>query len=87
MQTRKRRYTHTHSLSRAQRRSLIHWLRHSDSAHLLVHLGQQLQQLQLAVVRQGGEVVLVDEGAQVGVDQDRVGRFHVDLTPAALQLT
>ena len=61
-------------------------LTRGNGAHLLVHLGQQLEQLQLALVRQGGEVVLVDEGTQIGVDQDGVGCLHVDLAPAALHL-
>lgn len=54
--------------------------------HLSVDLRQEFDQLLLAVGRQDGEGVLVDEGSQVGVNQNGVWRFHVYFTPCAFYL-
>jgi len=56
------------------------------SAHLLVDHRQELEEPLLAVGRQHGEGVLVDDRPQVGVHQDGVRRLHVYLTLSALEL-
>lgn len=48
--------------------------------HLTVNFWQQLEEPLLGVWRQDREGVLVDDGPQVGVDQNGVWRFHIYFT-------
>lgn len=53
-----------------------------NTTYLSVHLWQQLQQLLLRVCREGGEGPHIDEGSDVGVDQDGAWGFKVHIHPS-----
>lgn len=53
-------------------------------SHLTVDFRQQLEEPLLGVWRQDREGMLVDDGPQVGVDQNGVWRFHVYFTFGSL---
>lgn len=53
-------------------------------SHLTVNFGEQLEEPLLGVWWQDREGVLVDDGPQVGVDQNGVWCFHVYFTFGSL---
>lgn len=56
-----------------------------EQTHLPVDFRQQLEQLLLGMGGKGGESARVDEGADVGVHEDRAGGLEVHLhSPASL---